>query len=82
MNIAPPPITVFDQPSAPGDGYIWIPGYYQYGDYGYYWVPGQWVLPPSARVVGKTPGYWGFVGGWYAWHAGYWGPTGGLLRRC
>jgi hypothetical protein len=28
VNIGPPPIAVFDQPSAPGDGYIWTPGYY------------------------------------------------------
>jgi hypothetical protein len=77
VNIAPPPIAVFDQPPAPGDGYIWTPGYYQYGDYGYYWVAGQWVLPPSAGML-WTPGYWGFAGGSYAWHAGYWGPTVGF----
>jgi hypothetical protein len=40
VNVAPPPIAVFDQPPCPGDGYIWTPGYYQYGDYGYFWVPG------------------------------------------
>ena len=55
VNIAPPPIAVFDQPPCPGDGYIWTPGYYQYGDYGYYWVPGQWVMPPSVGVL-WTPG--------------------------
>lgn len=77
VNIAPPPIAVYDQPPAPGDGYIWTPGYYQYGDYGYFWVPGQWVLPPSAGML-WTPGYWGFVGGRYSWHAGYWGPQVGF----
>ena len=77
VNIAPPPIAVFDQPPAPGDGYIWTPGYYQYGDYGYFWVPGQWVLPPSPGML-WTPGYWGFEGGHYGWHAGYWGPTVGF----
>jgi hypothetical protein len=25
-----------------------------------------------------TPGYWGFVGGFYGWHAGYWGPHVGF----
>jgi hypothetical protein len=34
VNVAPPPIAVFDQPPCPGDGYIWLSGYYQYGDYG------------------------------------------------
>jgi hypothetical protein len=77
VNIAPPPIAVYDQPPCPGDGYIWTPGYYQYGDYGYYWVPGHWVLPPSAGLL-WTPGYWGFEGGRYLWHAGYWGPQVGF----
>lgn len=77
VNIAPPPITVFDQPPCPGDGYIWVPGYYQYGDYGYYWVPGQWVLPPAPGLL-WTPGYWAFDGGVYVWHAGYWGPQVGF----
>jgi hypothetical protein len=77
VNIAPPPIAVFDQPPCPGDGYIWTPGYYQYGDYGYYWVPGHRVIPPSEGVL-WTPGYWGFAGGHYMWHEGYWGPTVGF----
>ncbi|MGA2435713.1 MAG: hypothetical protein ABSG25_10550 [Bryobacteraceae bacterium] len=77
VNIAPPPIAVYDQPPCPGDGYIWTPGYYQYGDYGYYWVPGQWVMPPAMGEL-WTPGYWGFVGGRYAWNEGYWGSRVGF----
>jgi hypothetical protein len=77
VKLAPPPIVVFDQPACPGDGYIWTPGYYQYGDYGYYWVPGQWVLPPSPGLL-WTPGYWGYASGKYAWHEGYWGPKVGF----
>jgi len=77
VTVGPPPIAVFDQPPCPGDGYIWTPGYYQYGDYGWYWVPGAWVLPPTAGVL-WTPGYWGFEGGRYLWHAGYWGPKVGF----
>jgi len=77
VNVAPPAIAVFDQPPCPGDGYIWTPGYYQYGDYGYYWVPGNWVMPPSVGVL-WTPGYWGFAGGHYLWHEGYWGQTVGF----
>ena len=77
VKVAPPPIAVFDQPPCPGDGYIWTPGYYQYGDYGYYWVSGAWVLPPSVGLL-WTPGYWGLAGGKYAWHEGYWGPQVGF----
>ncbi len=77
VKIAPPPIVVFDQPPCPGDGYIWTPGYYQYGDYGYYWVPGQWVMPPSVGML-WTPGYWGLTSGRYVWHEGYWGSKVGF----
>ena len=77
VKIAPPAIAVFDQPPCPGDGYIWTPGYYQYGDYGYYWVPGAWVLPPNPGVL-WTPGYWGYASGKYAWHEGYWGKEVGF----
>lgn len=77
VNVAPPPIAVYDQPPCPGDGYIWAPGYYQYGDYGYYWVPGHWVMPPSEGLL-WTPGYWGFGGGRYLWHEGYWGSRVGF----
>ena len=38
VGIAPPPIPVYAQPVAPGDGYIWTPGYWAYGPDGYYWV--------------------------------------------
>jgi len=77
VKIAPPPIAVFDQPACPGDGYIWTPGYYQYGDYGYYWVPGQWVLPPAVGLL-WTPGYWDHAGGSYTWHQGSWGSRVGF----
>jgi hypothetical protein len=77
VNVAPPAIPIYAQPLCPGDGYIWTPGYYQYGDYGYYWVPGTWVLAPRPGFL-WTPGYWGWGGGLYAWHAGYWGPHVGF----
>ncbi|SNS27618.1 YXWGXW repeat-containing protein [Granulicella rosea] len=77
VNIAPPVLPVYTQPLCPGDGYLWTPGYWAYGDAGYYWVPGVWVQPPSVGVL-WTPGYWGFVGGAYRWNAGYWGPHVGF----
>jgi hypothetical protein len=77
VGIAPPAIPVYAQPMCPGDGYIWTPGYYQYGDYGYYWVPGTWILSPRPGFL-WTPGYWGWGSGAYLWHAGYWGPHVGF----
>ncbi|MGH8540472.1 MAG: YXWGXW repeat-containing protein [Stenotrophobium sp.] len=77
ITLAPPLLPVYVQPVCPGEGYLWTPGYWAYGDYGYYWVPGTWVLAP---VVGYlwTPGWWGWSGGFYAWHGGYWGPHVGF----
>jgi hypothetical protein len=77
VNIAPPALPVYTQPVIPGDGYLWNPGYWAYGDAGYYWVPGVWVRPPQVGLL-WTPGYWGFAGGAYGFHAGYWGPHVGF----
>jgi hypothetical protein len=77
VNIAPPVLPVYVQPPCPGDGYLWTPGYWAYGDAGYFWVPGTWVLAPRPGLL-WTPGYWGWGNGVYLWHAGYWGPHVGF----
>ena len=77
VGIAPPALPVYTQPICPGDGYLWNPGYWAYGDAGYYWVPGVWVRPPQAGLL-WTPGYWGWGGSAYIFHAGYWGPHVGF----
>jgi hypothetical protein len=77
LTIAPPALPVYKQPICPGDGYLWNPGYWAYGDEGYYWVPGVWVRPPQVGLL-WTPGYWGWGGGVYVFHPGYWGPHVGF----
>jgi hypothetical protein len=77
VGFAPPVLPVYTQPICPGDGYLWNPGYWAYGDEGYYWVPGVWVRPPQVGLL-WTPGYWGWGGGAYLFHAGYWGPHVGF----
>ena len=74
VSFAPPPLPVYEQPYCPGDGYLWIPGYWAYDDYeeDYYWVPGTWVEPPFIGGL-WTPGYWGWGDGVYLFHRGYWG---------
>jgi WXXGXW repeat (2 copies) len=69
----PPPLPDYDQPSCPGDGYIWTPGYWDYASAGYYWVPGAWVQAPYTGAL-WTPGYWGYSHSRYAFFHGYWGP--------
>ena len=77
VGFAPPPIPVFAQPVCPAPGYIWVPGYWAYGDFGYYWVPGAWVVPPQVGLL-WTPGYWGYSGSSYVFNEGYWGPSVGF----
>jgi hypothetical protein len=77
VAIAPPIIPFYEQPIAPGYGYIWTPGYWAYGDDGYYWVDGAWVYPPYVGAL-WTPGYWGWGVGGYFWSPGYWGRTVGF----
>src|ERR1700723_1001230 len=77
IRIAPPELPVYDQPIAPGDGYIWTPGYWAYGDDDYYWVPGTWVMAPEVGYL-WTPGYWGWDNSGYLFHDGYWGTQVGF----
>ena len=77
LPIAPPELPVYEQPICPGDGYLWTPGYWAYGDDDYYWVPGTWVLAPEVGFL-WTPGYWGWGDGGYVFYDGYWGPQVGF----
>lgn len=77
ITIGPPPLPVYVQPVCPGEGLIWMPGYWAYGPDGYFWVPGMWVQPPEVGYL-WTPGYWAWDDGVYVWNAGYWGPTVGF----
>jgi WXXGXW repeat (2 copies) len=77
IRIAPPELPVYEQPMAPGDGYIWTPGYWAYGDDDYYWVPGTWVMAPEVGYL-WTPGYWGWYDNGYRFHDGYWGTEVGF----
>jgi hypothetical protein len=78
-NTVPPPLPDYQQPECPSDGYLWQPGFWAYSPYrgGYYWVPGAWVAPPAVGLL-WTPPYWGYYGGRYVFHTGYWGPTIGF----
>ena len=77
ITLAPPVLPVYEQPLCPGDGYIWTPGYWAWGDDDYYWVPGTWVLAPEVGFL-WTPPWWGWEGGYYIFHTGYWGPHVGF----
>jgi hypothetical protein len=77
ITIAPHELPVYEQPICPGDGYLWTPGYWAYGDDGYFWVPGTWVVAPEVGFL-WTPGYWGWGNGGYVFYDGYWGAQVGF----
>lgn len=72
ITVGPPPIPVYEQPVLPEEGYLWIPGYWAWGDEGYFWVPGTWVRAPERGLL-WTPGYWAWNGDFFEFHRGYWG---------
>jgi hypothetical protein len=71
ITIGPPELPVYEQPALPDAGYLWTPGYWDYGPDGYFWVPGTWVQAPAPGLL-WTPGYWSWGNGGYAWNRGYW----------
>ena len=78
VDVPPPPLPVYEQPTIPGPGFIWVPGYWAWSDdFGYYWVPGTWVLAPAPGLL-WTPGYWAWNDGMYVFYPGYWGPHVGF----
>ena len=77
VSFGPPPIPVYEQPICPGDGYIWVPGYWAWDGSEYYWVPGTWVLAPEVGFF-WTPGYWEWGLSGFFFHEGYWGPHVGF----
>jgi hypothetical protein len=79
VDFAPPALPYYNQPPCPGPNFIWMPGYWAWGDGGYYWVPGTWVAAPQTGLY-WTPGYWAWDGDYdaYVWNSGYWAPEVGF----
>ena len=57
VRSGPPPIRAEVVGVAPGPGYVWVPGYYNYNGGGYVWVGGRWDRPPRSRAR-WVPGHW------------------------
>jgi hypothetical protein len=77
ITTPPPPLPIYVQPVIPGPDFIWVPGYWAWGEFDYFWVPGTWVRAPAPGLL-WTPGYWAWNDGIYVWRAGYWGPRVGF----
>lgn len=68
---APPPIRVESRGPAPGQGYVWINGYWGYRGNDYVWTAGRWERPPRGRRRWED-GRWDRRGDRYVWHDGRW----------
>src|SRR5262249_28548 len=69
--VPPPPIRVETYGPAPGAGYIWTNGYWDYRGGNCASVGGRWQRPPRARAVWVEP-RWEHRGGRYYMRRGYW----------
>ena len=78
VSIAPPIAPVYAPPPIPAYGYVWVNGYWAWGDEGYYWVPGYWTLPPYEGAIWQ-PGVWAYGGGGWGWTVGFWAHPAGYF---
>ena len=75
VSYGPPPPRYGVIGVAPGPGYMWTDGFWDWRGGGWAWVSGRWMRAPRPRAV-WVPGYWeerhehGRRG--YAFHRGYW----------
>jgi hypothetical protein len=54
---APPAIIVERRPPPPGQGHIWIDGYWNWNGRQYVWESGRWAVPPRERTIWIAPRY-------------------------
>jgi len=67
----PPPAAYGVVGMAPGPGYVWVNGYWDWRGGNYFWVRGSWVLPPRRGAVWIAPAYRPYRNG-YRYQAGRW----------
>ncbi|HYW47578.1 MAG TPA: hypothetical protein VE959_32215 [Bryobacteraceae bacterium] len=56
---------------APGAGFVWTNGYWDWRGNNWAWVGGRWMRPPRARAVWVAP-EWRHEGRAWRLHRGYW----------
>ena len=68
---APPPPRYTAVGVAPGPGYMWTAGWWDWRGHNWTWVEGRWVRPPRPHAVWVAP-EWRREGRGYRFHRGYW----------
>jgi len=67
----PPPLRYERRPAAPGEGFVWVDGYWTVAHGRYVWVPGVWQRPPYAGAYWSHPHWDHYPDGWH-YHEGHW----------
>src|SRR2546425_2322857 len=72
VRTAPPPPRAYGIVGvAPGPGYVWIDGFWDWRGGNWRWMNGYWGRRPRPRAVWVRP-YWEPHGRGYRFHRGYW----------
>jgi WXXGXW repeat (2 copies) len=67
----PPPLRYEPRPPLPGEGFVWIDGYWGAQNGRWVWVPGRWERPPFPGAYWSHPHYDRYREGWRL-HEGHW----------
>jgi hypothetical protein len=68
---APPPPRLELRPESPGQGYVWVNGYWQWREGGWTWNSGQWLRKPLP-TADWMDGYWQRHARGWIWVPGSW----------
>ena len=71
IGTPPPPIRYEVRPPIPGEGFVWVDGYWGVDGGRYRWVRGRWDRPPYPGAYWSHPHYDHYDRGW-AMHEGHW----------
>jgi hypothetical protein len=71
VGSGPPGVRTEVRIAAPGDGYYWVPGYYDWNGNDWYWVSGVWQRPPHDHARWVEPRYQHHRGHWQ-YYRGHW----------
>jgi hypothetical protein len=71
VGSAPPPMRYEQRGPLPGQGYVWIDGYWTPNGHHYRWVAGRWERPPYEGAVWSHAHYDHYHQGWQL-HEGHW----------
>ena len=71
-NVPPPPSPIAEEVVvAPGPGYVWVNGYWDWTGIRWVWIGGRWCYPPYPHAL-WVGGGWYYRGPHRYWAHGYW----------